>query len=175
MIFVNFKNYLSGQGVKGQQLQQLCKEVATATGVTIYSVINNRWARGVLLNHSSCPATYSQIKNFMSNFPLLKTLICCSSLEEGLKLARLRSTYLAYEPPELIGGQISVSTARPAIIKDFVDQIRFLPILVGAGIHNSNDVSQARRLGAAGVLVSSAVMAASHPRQVLLDLTRGFR
>jgi triosephosphate isomerase len=90
-------------------------------------------------------------------------------------LARLQPTYLAYEPPALIGGTISVSTAKPAIIKKIVMRINFLPILVGAGIRQKSDVVKALKLGAKGVLVSAVVMTAVDPVKVLSDLAEGFK
>jgi triosephosphate isomerase len=175
MIFVNFKNYANGRGEQGEKMQRICHQIAAATGVPIYPLIAGRWSEGILLNHSSKPMTFSQIKNFIRQFPSFKTLVCCSTIEEGLKLAQLKPGYLAYEPAELIGGRISVATARPEIIKELVERINFLPILVGAGIHRRADVVKARQLGAVGILVSAAIMTAPDPQKVLLDLAQGFQ
>ena len=82
---------------------------------------------------------------------------------------------IAVEPPELIGGDISVSTARPELISDSVQKISKVPVLVGAGVKNGADVRIARKLGAVGVLIASGVTKANDPEAVLLDLAQGHK
>ena len=45
---------------------------------------------------------------------------CAADLEEARSLAEIGPTFIAVEPPELIGGDISVTTADPAIVSDTV-------------------------------------------------------
>ena len=45
------------------------------------------------------------------------TVVCAKDIEEGKKIAKLKPDAVAIEPPELIGGDISISTASPDIIK----------------------------------------------------------
>lgn len=175
MIFVNFKEYPSGKGEKGRRLVELCCEVAKRSGVAILPIIDGRFAGGALLNHSSRPMSFDQIRNFISRFPALKTLLCCSTMEEGKKLAVLKPSFLAYEAPELIGGRVAISVAQPKTISELVKVIKPIPVLVGAGVHQKADVVSAFKLGAVGVLISTAVMTAVEPKKVLLDLVEGFR
>ena len=42
-------------------------------------------------------------------------------------------------------------------------------------MHDSNDVKTALKLGAAGVLVASAVTKSGNPEKVLKDLARGLK
>ncbi|MFH1840631.1 MAG: triose-phosphate isomerase [Candidatus Shapirobacteria bacterium] len=175
MIFVNFKDYPNGKREKGQQLVEICRQVQKQSGVPIYPVIDGRFEGGVLLNHSSRPMTLIQVKNFLTQFSALKTLVCCSTIEEGKSLAALKPCYLAYEVPELVGGRVAVSMAQPRAIRDLVESVRPLPVLAGAGVHQKEDVIRAVQTGAVGVLVSAAVMTALEPEKVLKDLAEGFK
>jgi triosephosphate isomerase len=76
---------------------------------------------------------------------------------------------IAVEPPELIGGNISVSTAKPEIISRAYELVGD-KLIVGAGVKNSNDIKIALKLGAKGVLLASGVMKAEDPEAVLKDL-----
>lgn len=84
---------------------------------------------------------------------------------------------IAVEPPELIGGDISVTTADPAVVSDTVDAVHSvdagISVLCGAGVKNGRDVAAAIRLGADGVLLASGVVKAGDPAQVLRDLASG--
>ncbi len=82
---------------------------------------------------------------------------------------------IAVEPPELIGGDISVSKAQPEIIEKSVRLVGENKLLVGAGVKNGHDVRIAMSLGASGVLLASGVTRAVDPESVLLDLISGLR
>jgi triosephosphate isomerase len=84
---------------------------------------------------------------------------------------------IAVEPPELIGGDISVSTANPEIISDTVELVKKINpnilVLCGAGVKNQTDVSKAISLGSEGILLASGVVKSKEPRKILLDLIQG--
>jgi triosephosphate isomerase len=88
----------------------------------------------------------------------------------------MRPDIVSIEPPELIGSGIAVSKAQPQVVTSTVKLVRQInsdiDILCGAGISKGEDASAAVRLGAKGVLVSSGVVRAQDPKQVLLDLAR---
>jgi len=149
------------------------------TGKILPEALITAGAKGTLLNHSenkiSKERVASTIKRIQSLSNLdFKVLVCVASVEEGQQIVVFKPDFLAYEPPELIGGQISVSQARPEVISDFVSQIKEVSILVGAGIHHQEDVKKALQLGVKGVLVSSDVVLATSPKQALLNLAGGF-
>lgn len=194
MIFVNFKKVKIGQ--EAIRLAKVCREVEKTTAVKIIPITQTTdaseiaqlgievWSQakvaagvtGVLLNHSDNRLSMSEIKQKVGRFRIndLRFMICCESVEEGKQIAKFKPDYLVYEPPELIGGKIAVSTARPGIIGEFVREIKNIPVLVGAGIHSQADVRKAIDLGARGILVSHAVVAVDDPKRVLLDLAKGF-
>jgi triosephosphate isomerase len=80
------------------------------------------------------------------------------------------------EPPELIGGDISVTTANPGIVSGTVEAVKSvdsgIKVLCGAGVKNGNDVKTAVDLGAEGVLLASGVVKAKDPESVIRDLIR---
>ena len=81
---------------------------------------------------------------------------------------------IAVEPPELIGGDISVTTADPeivsgtaAVVKSVNPDVR---VLCGAGVKNGADVAMAIQLNTEGVLLASGVTKSTKPELVLADL-----
>lgn len=110
----------------------------------------------------------------------LKTLVFAASETEIQKIIELKMepTYIAYEPPELIASdKTSVAKAKPDIISKAVKLAKSinLPLIVGAGVKDKDDVRKSIELGAIGVVVSSAVILAEDPAKVVLDLAKGFK
>lgn len=101
-----------------------------------------------------------------------KLYICSESLSETIFLCENGAKYVAYEPPELIGGDVSVSTSKPDIIRESSDICKSYgtKLLVGAGVKNSSDVSISRTLGAEGILVSSGIVKSKSPEDSLNSL-----
>jgi len=81
----------------------------------------------------------------------------------------LNVDYVCIEPAELVGGNVSVSSARPELIKEIGDKLK-CKFLVGAGVHSKEDVEVAMKYGASGVALSSAVTTAVFPGRVLKRL-----
>ncbi|MBT4937393.1 triose-phosphate isomerase [Candidatus Peregrinibacteria bacterium] len=132
--------------------------------------------KGTLLNHSEYRLPKEQIvKNCQrAKGAGLKVIICAENDEEGAELMQLCSPdFIAVEPPELIGGDISVSTAQPKLISHAVEKIGKGSVIVGAGVKNSDDVRIAKELGASGILLASGVTKAENPQRVLEDLVSG--
>ena len=133
---------------------------------------------GTLLNHSDHrlkPGTISQIlKNLPPDFI---SILCIQSLGQVQTWAKkLKSTYFAYEPPELIGNKHqSVATIKPESITNITLELGKIQLLVGAGIHCQADVIASLKLGAVGILVATDVVTASDPESQLLDLALGFK
>lgn len=196
---MNFKTYEQGMGKKAVKLAKICQEVEKETSVKIIPMVQavdifriaglgiEVWsqalfasgATGVLLNHSDYKLPVEVIGNTIeeaqgSKVQRFKVLVCCESIEEGKEIAKFKPDFLAYEPPELIGGNVSVSSAKPEIIRDFVLAIPEIPLVIGAGIHNQQDIQVGLKLGAKGFLISSAVVLAKNPKEKLLELAGGF-
>ena len=168
-----FRLVSQGLTVWAQHVDEV--DFGPCTGQILAKGILAAGAKGTLLNHSEKKLPFEKIKNSLLGLKGLQSLVCAESIKEGQQLAELKPDFLAYEPPELIGGEVSVSQAQPEIIREFVEKIKNMTILVGAGIHQQVDVKKALELGAKGVLVSSDIVLATNPQQELLDLVRGFK
>jgi len=141
-------------------------------------------ALGTLLNHAEHripPGTVKQVierRNQQSGnlaIKQFKVMVCARTLGQAQKLAKFKPNFLAYEPPELIGGDLAVSEAEPNVIKRIIKALPEIPIIVGAGVKSGKDVKKSLELGAVGVLVSSGVVLAKDKKQALIDLTSGFK
>lgn len=137
-------------------------------------------ALGSLLNHSEHPLSADLVGEGVRRLRAagLVPVVCAGTPEEAEALARFQPPFLAIEPPELIGGNVSVSTAQPEVIRGTVDRVRRVApdthVLCGAGIHHRSDVAAALDLGSQGILVASAVAKAVDPEQAIAELLAGF-
>ncbi|MCI4324157.1 MAG: triose-phosphate isomerase [Thermoplasmata archaeon] len=135
---------------------------------------------GSLVNHSENPAPLSTIRDLVSRLRVggMTSIVCARTVAEAARIATCHPPYVAIEPPELIGGTISVSTARPGLIAESVRAVRRVAprtvVLCGAGVQGTEDVARALALGAGGILVASAVARAASPARALAELLDGF-
>ncbi len=128
---------------------------------------------GTLLNHSEHKLAWAQLKKSVAACKRYKliALVCASSLHEAKKIAALRPDYIGYEPPELVGGKVSVTSAKAGVIQRAVQEIKKISaktkVVCGAGVHSSKDIQKALELGAGGILIGHAVSKAKKPEKVL--------
>jgi len=144
-----------------------------ATGFILPEAIKKDGAVGSFLNHSEHKLSFSILKKTIERCMQvgLKTIVFASSIKEAQKIEKLNPDYLVYEPPELVAGKLSVSEAKPEIIKK-ISKILKMKFLVGAGIHTKKDIETAIKLGASGIAVSSAVVLAKNPEKKLRELVK---
>jgi triosephosphate isomerase len=143
------------------------------TGYILPEDVKAEGAVGTLLNHSEHRVKPEVIARTVLHAKAagLKVIICAATPKEGAEYARLKPEFVAVEPPELIGGKVSVSTAKPEVITKAVAMIK-APLLVGAGVHTGEDVKIALKLGAQGVLLASGVTKAKDPKRALEALLK---
>ncbi len=141
------------------------------TGYILPEAVREDKAAGTFLNHSEHKLKFRILKKTIKRCREagLKVLVFASSLKEAKKIQKLKPDYLVIEPPELVAGKISVSKAKPELIEKIKNKLK-MPFLVGAGIHNSEDVKIAMKLGASGIAVSSAITKARNPEKKLREL-----
>ena len=137
-----------------------------------------RGAQGTIINHAEHKVDIEHVQLLMQQLPDdFPMCACAADVDEAHQLAELGPTFIAVEPPELIGGDISVTTADPAIVSDTVNAVRAINpqvrVLCGAGVKDGKDVKTAVELGAHGVLLASGVTKASDVDAVLADLVTG--
>lgn len=145
-----------------------------ATGKIIMERLMDSGINGSLLNHSENRISGESIRKTVEKANRLgfTIILCVESPEEAGKYAGLHPSYIAYEPPELIGGDISVSTSKPGIITKVVEICRKhdVPVLVGAGVKNSKDLKKSLELGAEGILLASGIVKSESPESSLTSL-----
>ncbi len=135
---------------------------------------------GSIVNHSEHPLPFATSARAVEGLRALGlvAVVCARDVAAARRLARLSPPFLAVEPPELIGGDRAVSTARPEVVSGSVEAVRSVApgtrVLCGAGVHDRRDVSKALELGSSGVLVASAVTRAADPRAAIEELLTGF-
>jgi len=154
-------------------------EPGAYTGAVLPEALQDLRIKGSLINHSEhrCPdlvqATVKRMKGAK-----LESLVCAESPEECKKFARFRPSFIAVEPPELIGSGASISKKQPKVITESLNQVHKvsteIPLLVGAGVSNAKDVELALALGATGVLLASAFVKAPEPVKFLENLAKPF-
>jgi len=152
-------------------------------------------AAGTLLNHSEHKLPPTQIRQTLAylkrdkwvkqwkkeagvDVGSFKVMVCFGSKGQAKAwVSRLdpQADFVAYEPAELIGGKVSVSESKPAMIKNIVELLPGYQLIVGAGVHQGEDVKNALSLGAKGILVSSDVVKAKNPEKELLELALAFK
>lgn len=150
----------------------------SATGWVTASMIKSTGAIGTLINHSEHRFANNVIEESIELCKAddLITMVCAESVKKAVSVAAYRPDFIAVEPPELIGGDISVTTANPFIIEDTVNSVKDvnkkISILCGAGVKTGEDVAKALDLGADGVLLASGVVKSKDPKATLLDLIK---
>lgn len=149
------------------------------TGRILPEEVKKRGAFGTLINHSERPINPQELGKAIdmahAHFPDY-TIVCSPSYKSIMALYRDFDTRkIAYEPPELIGGEISVSTEKPDIIKKVVNISTDRQILVGAGIKTVEDIRVSLKLGAFGVLVASGVVKAEDPGKVVREFLKAWK
>ena len=150
----------------------------SATGWVTASMIKSTGAIGTLINHSEHRSDNRTIGESveLAKADDLITIVCAESVKKAREVAQFSPDFIAVEPPELIGGDISVTTANPLIVEDTVTSVKdvnkMISVLCGAGVKTGKDVAKAIELGADGVLLASGVVKSKDPRATLLDLIK---
>jgi triosephosphate isomerase len=149
------------------------------TGHTLAEAVADAGATGTLCNHSEHRLTLADIDGALdaADRAGLETVVCANNPDQVAAAAALGPDAVAVEPPELIGGDVSVSTADPGIVEGAVAAAGAVDpdvdVYCGAGVSTGDDLAAATDLGAAGVLLASGVAKADDPRAALEDLVSG--
>lgn len=147
------------------------------TGHITAHAVKASGAYGALLNHSEKRISLDDIEESvdLARRLGLYTVVCADTPYTGKAAAELDPNMIAIEPPDLIGGEVSVCTARPQIVTDAVTMIGKDKVLVGAGIKSRADVASAIKDGAKGILVSSGIVKSMDPEKALRELVAGIK
>lgn len=134
-----------------------------------------RGASGTLINHAEHKVSLEHVAMVLEQVPEgFVVCACAADIEEARALSALEPDFVAVEPPELIGGDVSVTSAGPGIVSGTATAVRDVSkavgILCGAGVKTGADVAKAIELGTSGVLLASGVTKAEDVRAALEDL-----
>lgn len=146
------------------------------TGSTLAEAGQRNGAEGTLINHSEKRLKLADIDGSLdaAGRAGLETIVCANNPDQVAASAALGPDAVAVEPPELIGGDVSVASADPEVVENAVaaaaDVDPGVDVLCGAGVSTGEDVAAAQDLGADGVLLASGVAKADDPQAVLEDL-----
>lgn len=173
--------YLCSQSVKIPVYAEHIDPVkpGSHTGWTLPEAVKAAGAAGTLINHSEHRLKLSEIDACLTRAKevSLDQIVCTNNIMTSKAAAVLNPQFIAVEPPELIGGDISVTTADPGIVSGTVEEVKKInknaKVLCGAGVKNGVDVKKALELGAEGVLLASGVVKAKDKIEVLRNLASG--
>ncbi|OGS40891.1 MAG: triose-phosphate isomerase [Euryarchaeota archaeon RBG_13_31_8] len=149
------------------------------TGWTLAEAIKSAGAVGTLINHSEHRLILADLDTCITRAKELNLdhIVCSNNVETSKAIAAFSPNFVAVEPPELIGGEVSVTTANPGIISNSVEAVKSInnkvKVLCGAGVKVGKDVAKAVELGADGVLLASGVVKAKDKESVIRDLASG--
>ena len=150
----------------------------SSTGHILPEAVKEAGAKGTLINHSERRLKLAEIEAAIRRVKELNmiSVVCANNAIVSASAAALKPSFIAIEPPELIGTGIPVSKAKPEIITETAKLVREVnpdvTILCGAGISKGDDVSAALKLGTKGVLVASAIVKAKDPYRKLSEFAQ---
>ncbi|HLD58413.1 MAG TPA: triose-phosphate isomerase [archaeon] len=158
-------------------------EQGAYTGWTSPAAVKEAGAIGTVLNHAEHKLDNSVLEKSiaLAKKNSLLVMACAENLERAEQIAGFESKpdFIAIEPPELISGNVSVSTARPGLVSDSAEAIKKIApeikAITGAGIKNSFDVSKAIELGTLGVFVASGIVKAPNQQKAILEIVSGLK
>lgn len=151
------------------------------TGWTLPEAVKAAGAIGTLINHSEHRLILSDIDTCITRAKEmdLDHIVCSNNVATSRAIAAFSPNFVAVEPPELIGGDISVTSADPDIVIGSVKAVRKVDenvkVLCGAGVKNGKDVTKSVELGADGVLLASGIVKAKDKKFVIRDLAAGLQ
>ena len=102
----------------------------------------------------------------------LKVIVCAQSVSEVSRFSRLGVFAVAYEPKELIGTNVSVVEKHSIQVVKSVAACKAygVRLFIGAGVHSASDISDAKKLGAQGIILSHAVCRSKDPQKKIKEL-----
>jgi len=152
--------------------------VGSTTGFIIPELLKTSKIAGSIINHSEHRIPSKDIKQLVSRLHRLRMLsiVCVRNIVEAQKYAKLNPSYIAIEPPELIGSGRAVSKEKPELITKATRAIKSTnnstKLLCGAGIISGEDVEKAIQLGAKGILVASGIIKSKNWEKIIVEFSK---
>ena len=94
------------------------KKVGSTTGFMVPEIVKKSRISGSIINHSEHRISEKEIRSLVKRLQKLKlkTVLCVKNVNEVKKYVKLNPTFIAIEPPELIGTGRAISTEKPTLI-----------------------------------------------------------
>ncbi len=145
------------------------------TGSINIKSVKEAGASGTLINHAEKKISSDAMRKAIEECRKigLKTVVCAANEQEMVEALKNEPDFIAYEIPELIGGNVSITSANPDSVRDFVRKVgKVSKPLCGAGVKTGEDLKKAVELGTFGVLLASGITKAADPKKALEDLLK---
>jgi len=153
------------------------------TGHALPEALKEAGAVGTVLNHAENKRPNDVLQKSIARCKELglAVMACAEDINRASQVASFeqKPDFIAIEPPELIGGNVSVSTAKPELIEDGVKAVEEaasgIDVITGAGIKSAADVQKAIELGTKGIFVSSGIVKASDQEKAIQEMVSGLK
>jgi len=151
------------------------------TGHVLPEAVKEAGAVGTLINHAEKRLQAGQIEAAVRRAKEVGLLscVCTDSPELCATVSRFNPDMILVEHPDLIGSGRAISNARPEIITASLQAAKAvnpeIRVACGAGIATAKDVSAALRLGMECVGAASAIIRASDPYRVMVELAQALK
>ena len=153
-------------------------EAGNTTGAIVAEQVKEAGGVGSLVNHSERRIPFESIQTVVQRLAKVNmaSMVCARSPEEVTTIASLSPSFVAIEPPELIGSGRAVSKVQPDVVRESAAAAYrvnpHLALICGAGIVSGEDVEAALRLGAKGALVASGIVKAKDWGRAIREIAR---
>ncbi|WP_228550993.1 triose-phosphate isomerase [Sporosarcina cascadiensis] len=150
-------------------------ELGDAMGYVLADSLCYIGVKAVVLNHADNPLTIGEIEKTIvrAKDAGLQTIVCADTVKEAQAIAMLAPDVILAEPTELIGqNQKSDRIYVEATIEKIKEVNPSILVEQGAGIRTEADVAELFRLGADGVGVTSGIVKAADPVDMMEKMIR---
>ncbi|MDE1818089.1 MAG: triose-phosphate isomerase [Thaumarchaeota archaeon] len=155
-------------------------KAGSTTGFVVPEIVKKSRVAGSLINHSEHRIPSNEIEDMVNRLRELgmTSIVCVQDVNEAWMYSKFNPDYIAIEPPELIGSGKAVSKEKPEVITEAVKAVKnannSTQLLCGAGIVSGEDVHQALKLGAKGILVASGIVKATDWEKAIEEFALAF-
>ena len=133
-------------------------------------------ASGVIINHSEHKTTDENVKKILDKAREynLKNVVIAFDPETVIKYDAWEPDFISYEREDAIGTGESMVSKEEGNIKKLVAVLK-RPLIIGAGIATGNDIRDAIKIGAVGIIMASRFVLDPNPEAKLRELAGGFK
>ena len=133
-------------------------------------------ATGVVINHSEHKTTDENGKKILNKAKEygLQNVVIAFDVDTVIKYDSWEPDYISYEREDAIGTGESMVTKEKENIKKLISVLK-RPLIIGAGIATGEDVRDAVKVGAVGIIMASRFVLAEDPEAKLRELAMGFK